>query len=98
MARLYQRTLCFRTAVLDLALEFRWVVPCTIRYIAPHGPGTSANRYTSPTGLSLSDWGRPLFANRPAEMLAMALLDAAERQPLGCDRTQGLPMASLQGL
>ena len=43
----------------------------------PTGLGTSPNRYTSPThGLSLSDWGRPLFDNRTAEKLAMAVLDA----------------------
>jgi len=69
----------------------------TIRYMPPWA-GYFPNRYTSPTGLSLSDWGRPLLDNRTAETLAIAVLDAAKRQPLGCDRTQGLPMASLQGL
>jgi hypothetical protein len=65
----------------------------------PHGLGLPPiGTPAQPHGLSLSDWGRPLLDNRTAEKLAMAVLDAAERQPLGCDRTQGLPMASLQGL
>ena len=81
MARLYLRTVCFRTAVPDLALEFRWVgIVNHPVHQPPTGLGTSPNRYTSPThGLSLSDWGRPLLDIRTAEKLAMAVLDAAER-------------------
>src|SRR4029079_13781888 len=100
MARLYLRTVCFRTAVPDLALEFRWVVLCTIRYIAPMGwvlpqIGTPAQptasvsqtevvRFLTSVLLKCSRW--PFWMPLSASRWAVIGI-------LGL-----LPMASLQGL
>ena len=42
------------------------------------GAITSQNTPAQPRGLSLSDWGCPLFDNRTSEKLAMAMRDAFE--------------------